>query len=139
MAKEYRAPKFFNSLAILAARIGVAGRVEELTTTGRRSGRVRAVPVAPIVSDGVEYLVSPYGEVGWVRNVREHPVAELRSGRQIRRVRLLEMTGERPEVVKAYHEREAFSRRYMDVPAQPELEDFEAKASQFPIFQVVPG
>lgn len=139
MAKGYRAPKLFNALAALFARLGIGGRVEELTTTGRRSGLARSNPVAPITVDGVEYLVSPYGQVDWVHNLRDDPIAELRSGRHTRRVRLVEETGEHPEVVQAYHAREPYSRRYMDLPANPESSDVTAKGADFPVFRIYPA
>jgi deazaflavin-dependent oxidoreductase (nitroreductase family) len=41
-----------------------------LTVTGRRTGRPRTLPVVPLVTDSGRWLVAPYGEVGWVRNVR---------------------------------------------------------------------
>ncbi len=57
-------------------RVGQAGdraAIEVLTTTGRTSGEPRQVPVSPIAMGGQEYLVSPYGNVGWVHNARANP------------------------------------------------------------------
>jgi hypothetical protein len=61
-----------NRITSAVARLGV-GRTQVMTTTGRKTGERRRVPVSPIVVEGVEYLVSPYGEVGWVHNVRARP------------------------------------------------------------------
>ena len=53
------------------------GDIATLTVTGRRSGRAQRVPVTPVVVDGERYLVSPYGDSQWVRNLRASGVAEL--------------------------------------------------------------
>ena len=46
------------------------GGVATLTVPGRRTGRARMVPVIPVEVGGIRYLVSPYGESVWVRNLR---------------------------------------------------------------------
>ena len=46
------------------------GGVATLTVPGRRTGRARTVPVIPVEVGGIRYLVSPYGESQWVRNLR---------------------------------------------------------------------
>jgi deazaflavin-dependent oxidoreductase (nitroreductase family) len=139
MAKQYQATHGINRITSALARLGI-GRTEVLTTTGRKTGAPRRVPVSPIVLDGVEYLVSPYGEVGWVRNARADPTVTLSHGSKTRRARLEEVTDRLgAPVVAAYHARESFSRPYMDVPADPTVEDFESRPGMFPVFRVVPG
>jgi deazaflavin-dependent oxidoreductase (nitroreductase family) len=46
------------------------GGVATLTVPGQRTGRARTVPVIPVEVEGIRYLVSPYGESQWVRNLR---------------------------------------------------------------------
>jgi len=119
------------------ARLGM-GRTELMTTIGRKSGKAREVPVSPIVLDGAEYLVSPYGAVNWVHNVRANPTVELRLGSSRRTVRLDEATdASAAPVVAAYHQRERYARPYMDVPESPGLDDFVAAVDSFPVFRVV--
>ena len=79
MAKVYKASPMVNRLTSWSARRGW-GRTEVLATRGRKSGEERQLPVSPIRLDGQEYLVAPYGEVAWVRNVRAEPNASLRRG-----------------------------------------------------------
>ena len=118
------------------ARRGI-GKVQVLTTTGRKSGEPKSVPVSPIEVDGVEYLVCPYGEMGWVHNARANPSAILRHGSKERQIRLSETHGDSAaEVVAAYHSREGYARQYMDVPENPTREDFVAAAASFPVFAV---
>lgn len=78
-----RTDRIFNAAVGRLARlgIGVAG-ARELTTTGRRSGQPRTVPVNPFVIAGVTYLVAPRGQTEWVRNVRADPRVVLRVGRR---------------------------------------------------------
>jgi deazaflavin-dependent oxidoreductase (nitroreductase family) len=113
------------------------GRTEVLTTRGRKSGQERQVPVSPIEVEGTEYLVAPYGEVAWVRNARAEPDVALRRGSTDRQVRLAEVSGDAAaEAVAAYYARETFPRPYMDVPENPTVADFAAKAGEFPVFRV---
>jgi deazaflavin-dependent oxidoreductase (nitroreductase family) len=53
----------------LAMRLGRRG-VATLAVVGCRTGEVRKVPVIPVEVGGRRYLVSPYGESDWVRNLR---------------------------------------------------------------------
>lgn len=85
------------------------GAAETLTVPGRRSGLPRRVPVIPVEVDGSRYLVSPYGESGWVRNLRASGTAELSHRGKSRTVHAVEIpTAARELVIAAY--REAVSR-----------------------------
>ena len=138
MAKKYRVTgmtRLFARIVSLTTSLGL-GRTALLTTTGRRSGEQRQVPVTPISEGDAEYLVSPYGDVGWVHNVRALPSAKIKKGRSVREVTLVEVTGEVPGLVKAYYEREGFARPFMDVPGDAAVEDFASVAERFPVFRV---
>jgi deazaflavin-dependent oxidoreductase (nitroreductase family) len=139
MAKEYQVPRNVNRLMAWAAKRGW-GKTQLLITTGRKSGQAREVPVSPLQMDGLEYVVSPYGEVSWVHNVRANPAVTLRHGSKERRVRLEEVSGSAAApVLAAYYEKESFARPYMDVPESPTVDDFAARADQFPVFAVGSG
>lgn len=105
-----------------------------LTTTGRRTGEDRDVPLRPVRHDGLTYLVAPYGEVSWVHNARAHPAATLRQGREVCRVVLREV--DHPEVVKRYYDREPIASRFMDVPGDGDVSDFASIPGRFPVFRV---
>jgi deazaflavin-dependent oxidoreductase (nitroreductase family) len=136
MAKPYEASPNVNRLTSFMARRGW-GRTEILTTSGWKSGQPRQVPVSPMKIGGTEFIVAPYGEVSWVRNVRADPNVTLRHGSIERQVRLEEVSGEMAaEAVAAYYSRETFPRQYMDVPENPTTADFAARDGQFPVFRV---
>lgn len=139
MAKKYEATTAKRAVSWVmaqAARLGV-GNFVVLTTMGRTSGRPRQVTVSPIEEGGSEYLISPYGDSAWVLNARANPVATIRRGRSDETVRLVEKTGDKAGLVKRYHDREAFSRQFMDVPGDATVEDFASVAERFPVFEVV--
>lgn len=48
-----------------------------LTTLGRRSGKLRTVPVGTIELDGRSFVQSSYGEIGWVANLRANSEASV--------------------------------------------------------------
>jgi deazaflavin-dependent oxidoreductase (nitroreductase family) len=111
-----------------------------LETTGRSSGELRSVPVAVIVDDRRRWLVSPFGETDWVRNVRAQPVATLVSGRRREEVTLHEADHETAApILKRYLET---YRRVPFVPPafQAQLDSpvsvFQQEASRHPVFAV---
>lgn len=115
------------------------GQQVVLTTTGRRSGEPRQVPVSPLDIKGVGYLVSPYGEVNWVRNVRANPRVRLRHGKQDREVTLAEVPPARTgELLLAYWADQKITRPYFDVPIEsPAPADFVKEAEAHPVFKIV--
>lgn len=80
------------------------GGVATLTVPGRRSGRAQRVPVIPVTVDDTQYLVSPYGDSQWVRNLRASGVAELsRRGQMTVVARAVEVpVAERAPIIAAY-------------------------------------
>jgi hypothetical protein len=93
--------------------------------------------VSPIEVAGQEYLVSPYGEVGWVHNVRAQPDAVLRLGSRKRTVSLEEVAPEEAApVIAEYYAREGYARRFMEAPDNPSVDDFRQAANRFPVFKV---
>lgn len=138
MAKKYEVNSTIrrvNKMTSFMAKRGW-GRQVLLTTTGRRTGQPRQVPISPITLDGREYFVAPYGEVAWVKNVRQTPDVTIRKGKETRSATLAEMTGEVPNVLKEYWDRESYVHAYMDVPDPPTVEDFVASGDNYPVFRV---
>ena len=138
MAKRYEVTagkRIVSGMLAGLARLGL-GNFVVLTTTGRRSGEPRDVTLSPISDEGGEYLVSPYGESSWVLNARSDQRATIRRGRSRKAVRLVEVTGENPQLVKAYYEREGFARQFMDVPGEATVDDFASVPERFPVFEI---
>jgi F420H(2)-dependent quinone reductase len=71
MVMAYLKPQAFTRHVVnpLVSRLQTGG-VATLTVPGRRTRRARTVPVIPVEVEGIRYLVSPYGESDWVRNLR---------------------------------------------------------------------
>jgi deazaflavin-dependent oxidoreductase (nitroreductase family) len=70
-ARVPRWVRFFNPIArrLLAAGVPM-GPNALVTVRGRTSGRPRTTPLTIIEASGRRWLISPYGEVNWVRNLR---------------------------------------------------------------------
>jgi deazaflavin-dependent oxidoreductase (nitroreductase family) len=139
MAKEYRTTtmtRVIGRVMSWLARRGW-GPATILTTVGRKTGTEHQVPVSPVELDGAEYLVAPYGAVGWVKNLRSQAQATLERGGEAVRITAHETTGEEAaRVVAVYHAREGYARRYMDVPDDPDIADFLERIDHFPVFRV---
>jgi deazaflavin-dependent oxidoreductase (nitroreductase family) len=117
------------------------GPLRILETTGRSSGETRSTSIAVIVHDGQRWLVSPFGDTNWVRNIRAHPTATLVSGRRRETVTLDEADHETAApVLKRYlqtYQRVPFVppafRAHPDSPVGVFLQE----ASRHPVFAVV--
>ncbi len=93
-----------NRMIIFLNRIGLSvGPMHLLTIPGRRTGLPRTTPVAPVVVDGVRYVVQAYPNTDWVKNARACGRGLLTRGRRSEAVALLEL----PE-----HERGAILREF---------------------------
>ena len=86
--------------------VAALGAKPALVTRGHRSGRWRGVPLNVLELGGRRYLVSTRGEAFWVRNLRQHPEAELRRRGRTERVRATPVAeADRPALIAAYLER----------------------------------
>jgi deazaflavin-dependent oxidoreductase (nitroreductase family) len=113
-------------------------RLATLEVRGRRSGHLRSLPVVIADLEGERYLVAMLGEgAGWVANVRAADGrALLRHGR--REPVLLEEVdpGERAPILRRYLEVASGARTHFPVERGAPLGEFEAIASQYPVFRV---
>lgn len=74
-----------------------------LRVRGRRSGRIRAIPVRPVGIGDARYLVALLGDTNWARNLRADGSAALVEHRVAREFRAVEVFGEeRAAAVAAY-------------------------------------
>jgi deazaflavin-dependent oxidoreductase (nitroreductase family) len=147
----YRPPaawyRRFNWLGVLLTSIGWApeGAVT-LTVPGRRSGKLRRVPVLVTEHDGEEYLVALAGESQWVRNARAADNRVVLTRRSSRLVQLQELpVPQRSPILVEYIE--AARRRHGEQAAadaaqyyfgvtKPDPETLDAVASRYPVFRI---
>jgi deazaflavin-dependent oxidoreductase (nitroreductase family) len=119
------------------------GPLTLLRTRGWRSGRQRTIPVVTFRHDGVEWLVSPFGDTAWVRNARADGHAELGRGRRFRRVRLVEVDDDRkPEVLWRYRRRFGivpFVRNAFHAVPRQGPAAFRQEADSHPVFVAQPA
>jgi deazaflavin-dependent oxidoreductase (nitroreductase family) len=140
MTKQYavtRSVRMTNRFVALLAKRG-KGSAWELSTTGRKSGQKRKVMVTPVTVDDAEYLVAPYGSVGWVLNLRASDRATLKRGSAVSRVKAVEVDGEEAGRVlaKYYHENTKYVADYFELSPNPTIVDFTRIAKSHPVFRV---
>jgi deazaflavin-dependent oxidoreductase (nitroreductase family) len=107
------------------------GGVATLTVAGRNSGRPRTVPVIPVELNGTRYLVSPFGESDWVRNLRKAGTGQLHSRAGMETFRTTELpVAQRPPIIAAYRKsaRRDVDRYFTRLP----------DAADHPVFHVTP-
>lgn len=126
-----------NALVRPLTRYGLAGRhTYVLVVPGRKSGRLYEVPVT-LIENEERWLVSPYGEVAWVRNARAAGEIELRRGGRSERLKIEEVpVAEAAPVLRIYLARIPVVRPYFEVTSRSSLEDFEREAPLHPVFRL---
>jgi len=95
MAKTHQAPRFVRLANILTKTLLRAGLPPSffgypmylLTVRGRKSGQPHSTPVVIVEQEGKRYLLSPFGVVNWVRNLRVSGVATFTRGRRYEEIR----------------------------------------------------
>jgi deazaflavin-dependent oxidoreductase (nitroreductase family) len=113
------------------------GFMRLLTVRGRVTGQPRSTPVVPVRRDGHVWVVSPFGEVGWVRNARAAGRLELRRGADHNVYEIRELGArEAVPVLRAYLSMpsERFVRGDFEVTAASSDEAIAAEASRHPVF-----
>ncbi len=142
MAARYQrglARRAGNGLVRMLLRLGLGpARTYLLTVTGRRSGAPRSTPVTLVEEGGRRWLVSPYGEVAWVRNLRATGRATLsRCGHTVE-IAVREVgADEAAPVLKMYVTRVPITRPYFDVRPDSDAAAFRAEAPRHPVFAIV--
>lgn len=117
---------------------GIGGQSNYLlTTTGRKTGRRRTTPVTLIGNAGERWLVSPYGNVGWVYNVRAQPEITLSRGRP-EKMRAEEVPAEaRGAILKQYVCTVPVTAPFFDAKFTDPEEAFAREAGRHPVFRLV--
>jgi len=142
MAATYRLSLWrrgVNALVRALLRWGLAPhRTYLLTVRGRKTGRLYSTPVTLVEQRGQGWLVTPYGEVAWVRNARATRQVTLSRGRQAKTVAIVEL---RPEeaapILKDYLTQVPITRPFFDVTPESPLDAFAAEAPRRPVFRIV--
>src|SRR5713101_9190639 len=84
-----------NALVSILLRLGLGpARTYLLTVAGRQSGAPRTTPVTLVEEGGRRWLVAPYGEVAWVRNLRAAGKASLARGARTEAIVVREINAE---------------------------------------------
>jgi deazaflavin-dependent oxidoreductase (nitroreductase family) len=144
VAKKYRLTggrKAFNAILTALIQLGIpTGSIVLLTVAGRRTGQPRSTPVTLLTASGRRYLVSPYGQVSWVQNVRASGRADLKYRGRVETVRLSELKpAEAAPLVKTYREKYAVVAPFFDAKPGDPVERFAAEADKHPVFEILPA
>jgi deazaflavin-dependent oxidoreductase (nitroreductase family) len=108
-----------------------------LIVPGRRSGALRSTPVTLVEDGGRRWLVAPYGEVAWVRNLRAAGRATLSRGGRVEEISVREIgVDDAAPVLRMHVRRLPITRAYFDAGPESDLDAFRAEAPRHPVFTV---
>src|SRR6201995_5682210 len=134
-----------NKVVIQMSRLGLSFGGESpvvLTVPGRKSGRERSTPVTPMNVGGQEYVVAGFPGADWVANARAAGEVTVARGRQVRRVRMVELSADdsRP-LLRAFPEKVPTGVGFMKragLVSEGKPEEFEALAGRCAVFRLDP-
>jgi hypothetical protein len=135
-----RLAAFLNRAGAWVGRIGLWRRLVMLQVRGRSSGRLISFPLIVADYQGERYLVAMLGQgANWVANVRAAGgQAVLRHGRT-ELVQLDEVEpADRAPILRRHLEVAPAARSFVPVDRRAPLSEFDAIASQFPVFRIRP-
>jgi deazaflavin-dependent oxidoreductase (nitroreductase family) len=114
--------------------IGPSGR-HILVFKGRKSGKTYSTPVTLVQENGRSWLVAPYGEVSWVKNVRAAGSVELERGGKTMSYRIKELSpSESGPILKTYLPLEPITQPYFAARPESPVVDFVKEAAAHPVF-----
>jgi deazaflavin-dependent oxidoreductase (nitroreductase family) len=151
--------RLFNPLArrLISAGIPTGAPNVLLTVRGRRSGKLRMVPVAMLDLDGAWFVQACFGETGWVANLRAAGEANVThpGGRRVP-VRAIELTPEEAgpvlqRALEPFRRSRVFGALYgprargpvgimwaFGIRMDETLEEYTAAARLYPLFELRP-
>ena len=110
-----------------------------LQVSGRKTGKVRSVPVNVLSYQGKIFLVATRGHTQWARNVLATRNITLKRGRLRTefRVRVV-LAAEKPKILKAYVTRFRWMvQRFFPVSAGAPSGSFARIADRYPVFELI--
>lgn len=145
MAKTNQAPRFVRLANILTKALlrtglplsGFGYPMYLLTVRGRKSGQPHTTPVVIVEQEGKRYLLSPFGVVDLVRNLRASGVATFTRGRRHEEIRARELPGDEASLILEglmTSGKNPPILGYFGVTAQSSAEDFGRAAVEHPVF-----
>jgi deazaflavin-dependent oxidoreductase (nitroreductase family) len=139
MAKKYQVNgrvRFVNRIMSLMVRWNIAPSSTYLMTVrGRKTGKPYSTPVTLVERDGTRWLVSPYGQVNWVKNARAAGEVSLSRNGKTETLKIKELSPvESAPILKEYITAVGIVRPYFEVQPDSPLQDFEAEAPDHPVF-----
>lgn len=143
MARGYRLTPLqrgFNAWVKLWIRLGLPPKKYHLmSVTGRLSGRTHTIPVSVVAQDGERWLVCPYGEREWVKNVRAAGRIKLSRGTAALNLTVTEELNPSISgaVLRAYYRAEPITRKFFQAGLDSSLAEFAAEAGLHPVFRLL--
>ena len=110
-----------------------------LQVSGRKTGKIRSVPVNVLSYNGKLFLVATRGHTQWSRNALSNRNITLKRGRLRKEFRLREvLDAEKPKILKAYVNRfRRMSGGFFPLPASAPSSAFAPIAARYPVFELI--
>ena len=110
-----------------------------LQVSGRKTGKIRSVPVNVLSHNGKLFLVATRGHTQWSRNALANRNITLKRGRLRTEFRLrVVLDAEKPKILKAYVNRfHRMTGRFFPISASAPSSAFAPIAARYPVFELI--
>ena len=123
-------------------RVGVPmGTLKLLAHQGRKSGRLYSTPVALVRRKQERWLVAAFGDVNWVKNVRQAGKVQFQGGLHKHEFDIVELDPiESAPILKQFlndYRVVPFFQPYFSVDRDAPLSEFQEEAKKHPVFLII--
>jgi deazaflavin-dependent oxidoreductase (nitroreductase family) len=133
-----RGQRLFNAVFSTMVRLGIIpGHL--MSVPGRKSGKMRTIPLYVLHYEGQRWLVAGYAGSDWVKNVRAAGWCLLTHNRKKERVQVIEVDDleVRSVVLREFVQKAPGANRGYSINPDALLEEYAAIAPEHPVFRVI--
>jgi deazaflavin-dependent oxidoreductase (nitroreductase family) len=134
--------KYVNKAMVGVQRLGLGFGGEGpviLVVRGRKTGKLRSVPITPMTVDGKRYVLAGFPGSDWAANVRAAGDVELRQGRRTEHVRAVALSPEEARPVLRHFPTEVPTGvgflKNAGLITGPNPDEYEALAGRLTVFR----
>lgn len=133
-----RGQRLMNAIFSAMVRLGIiAGHL--MSVPGRKSGKMRTIPLYVLRYEDQRWLVAGYAGSDWVKNVRAAGWCQLTHNRKKERVQVIEVDDleVRSVVLREFVRKAPGANRGYSISPDAPLEEYTTIAPEHPIFRVI--
>ncbi|HJT57961.1 MAG TPA: nitroreductase/quinone reductase family protein [Ktedonobacteraceae bacterium] len=134
-----RGQRLMNAIFSTMVRLGIIPGAHLMSVPGRKSGKMRTIPLYVLRYEGQRWLVAGFAGSDWVKNVRAAAWCELIHDRMKERVQVIEVEDLEvcAAVLREFVRKAPGANRGYSISPHAPLEEYTAIVPEHPVFRVM--